>query len=96
MPGPVAPAGRQDTAEILDRLVKVEGHLRGIHHMVEQERRCVDILNQITAVRAALGQIAVRLLVDHLRCYMAVAIQGKSSEEKQTEAELSELHQKLV
>ena len=84
----------RDAPELLERLAKVEGQIRGIHRMVVQQRRCVDILNQIAAARAALDQIAVRLLVDHTRGCMAEAIQHGSGDEM--EAELSELLKRLL
>lgn len=84
----------RDAPELPGRLAKVEGQLRGIQRMVEQQRRCADILNQIAAVRAALDQIAVRLLVDHARGCVADAIQRGNGDEM--EAELSELLKRLL
>ena len=53
--------------QLLKRLRRVEGQVRGLERMVEEERYCVDVLTQITAVQAALDQVALGLLDDHAR-----------------------------
>ncbi len=53
--------------QLLKRLARVEGQVRGVSRMVEQDRYCVDVLTQINAARAALDQIALGLLDGHLR-----------------------------
>jgi DNA-binding FrmR family transcriptional regulator len=53
--------------EVLNRLARVEGQVRGLSRMVEQERYCIDVLTQIQAARAALDSIALSLLNDHVR-----------------------------
>jgi CsoR family transcriptional regulator, copper-sensing transcriptional repressor len=53
--------------EVLNRLARVEGQIRGLSRMVEQERYCIDVLTQIQAARAALDSIALSLLNDHVR-----------------------------
>ncbi|MGI8622646.1 MAG: metal-sensitive transcriptional regulator, partial [Solirubrobacteraceae bacterium] len=47
------------------RLSRVEGQVRGIQRMVEQDRYCIDILTQTSAIQAALDKVALRLLDDH-------------------------------
>jgi DNA-binding FrmR family transcriptional regulator len=49
------------------RLARVEGQVRGVSRMVEEERYCIDIVTQINAVRAALDKIALGLVDDHVR-----------------------------
>lgn len=58
------PAGQQD---IVNRLNRIEGQVRGITRMVEQDRRCIDLLTQLAAVSGALQGVALILLEGHLR-----------------------------
>lgn len=51
--------------QLLGRLRRIEGQIRGIEGMVEQERYCIDVLTQISAVQAALDKVALGLLDDH-------------------------------
>jgi DNA-binding FrmR family transcriptional regulator len=53
--------------QLLGRLRKVEGQVRGIERMVEDDRYCIDVLTQIGAVQAALDKVALGLLDDHAR-----------------------------
>jgi DNA-binding FrmR family transcriptional regulator len=57
--------------QLLKRLKRVEGQVRGIEGMVEDERYCIDVITQIGAVQAALDKVALGLLDDHTRhCVM--------------------------
>jgi CsoR family transcriptional regulator, copper-sensing transcriptional repressor len=57
--------------QLLKRLKRIEGQVRGIEGMVEDERYCIDVLTQIAAVQAALDKVALGLLDDHARhCVM--------------------------
>lgn len=61
-----APRGYSATREqLLKRLSRVEGQVRGIKGMVEEDRYCIDVLTQIGAVQAALDKVALGLLDDH-------------------------------
>jgi CsoR family transcriptional regulator, copper-sensing transcriptional repressor len=53
--------------ELLKRLARVEGQVRGVSGMVEEDRYCIDVLTQISAARAALEQISLGLLDGHAR-----------------------------
>ncbi|TML43370.1 MAG: metal-sensitive transcriptional regulator [Actinobacteria bacterium] len=53
--------------DLLKRLARVEGQVRGVSGMVEEDRYCIDIVTQINAVRAALDKIALGLVDDHVR-----------------------------
>jgi DNA-binding FrmR family transcriptional regulator len=53
--------------QLLKRLARVEGQIRGISRMVEDERYCIDVVTQINAARAALDKIALGLVDDHVR-----------------------------
>ena len=53
--------------QLLKRLRRIEGQVRGVERMVEDERYCIDVLTQIAAVQAALDKVALGLLDDHAR-----------------------------
>lgn len=53
--------------QLLKRLRRIEGQVRGVEGMVEDERYCIDVLTQISAVQAALDKVALGLLDDHAR-----------------------------
>lgn len=57
----------EDKGEILARLRRIEGQVRGLQKMVDNDEYCIDILTQITASSNALKKVAVRLLDDHIR-----------------------------
>jgi len=63
--------------DVLDRLARVEGHVRGIGRMVEEDKDCPDILIQIAAVRSALDNVGRILLEDHMEtCVLEAAKEG--------------------
>lgn len=72
----------------LRRLKLIEGQARGLHRMVEEDKYCIDILTQISAVQSALQAVALGLLEDHLGHCVTHAIQhgGSEAEEKIAEA----------
>ena len=53
--------------QLLKRLRRVEGQVRGVEKMVEEDRYCIDVLTQISAVQAALDKVALGLMDDHAR-----------------------------
>jgi DNA-binding FrmR family transcriptional regulator len=59
---------------LVKRLHRIEGQVRGIERMVEDERYCIDILTQIAAVSTALESVSVKLLEDHVRHCVADAL----------------------
>lgn len=77
-----------DKQRYVNRLKRIEGQARGIRAMVEDEKYCIDILTQISAMTSALEAVAVGLLGDHLRhCVVDAARQGdEQAEEKIREA----------
>lgn len=65
---------RQDKARILARLRRIEGQVRGIQRMIEEDRYCVDVLTQLSSVIAAARSIGLLLLEDHIRgCLLTAA-----------------------
>lgn len=77
-----------DKKRYLDRLKRIEGQARGISRMIDDEKYCIDILTQISAVTSALETVALGLLDDHLRHCVADAARtgGPEAEAKITEA----------
>lgn len=71
----------RDKANLLARLKRIEGQVRGISRMVEEDQYCVDILVQIAAVKAALNKVGLVLLEDHTRGCVGRAIQNDQGEE---------------
>jgi len=53
--------------QLRDRLARIEGQVRGVSRMVDEDRYCIDVLTQISAIRAALDKVALGLLDDHAR-----------------------------
>ena len=75
-------------SDLLKRLRRIEGQVRGLHQMVEEDRYCIDVLTQISAATKALESVAVGMLDDHLRHCVAEAVSrgGPEADEKLTEA----------
>jgi DNA-binding FrmR family transcriptional regulator len=73
--------------QLLKRLARVEGQVRGVSRMVEDDRYCIEVLTQISAVQAALDKIALGLLDDHARHCM----QGKGEAPTDPEQQVDEL-----
>jgi DNA-binding FrmR family transcriptional regulator len=67
----------------LKRLKTVEGHLRGVIRMVEEEAYCIDIIRQIQAVEAALNKVSAQILEEHLNSCVTTAIQGSDKKERE-------------
>jgi DNA-binding FrmR family transcriptional regulator len=65
-----------DRDELLSRLRKIEGQIRGIQRMVEEESYCVDVLTQISAVVSGMEKVGLKLLRDHMRGCVADAMRA--------------------
>lgn len=84
--------GYADSTEAhLKRLRRIEGQVRGIQRMIEDDAYCIDILTQVSAATKALESMALSLLDEHLRHCVAEAIQagGDEAELKVNEASLA-------
>lgn len=69
----------RDRAQLLRRLRRIEGQVRGIARMIEREEYCVDILQQTSALRAAIDAVAVLVLEDHVQgCVRTAAERGEA------------------
>lgn len=80
----------------INRLRRIEGQVRGLAQMVEDERYCIDILHQIQAVKSALGKVESAVLKDHAACCVGEAIRSGNAAEQQAKfAELVDLFEKV-
>lgn len=68
------------TQELLNRLARIEGHIRAIRQMVEADRACPDVLLQIAAVRSALNKVAKILVKEYAEQNLVDATQGGNLE----------------
>jgi len=73
----------RDNAEALRRLKNVEGHVRGVERMLEDNAYCIDIIRQIQAVQAALNKVSTMILEEHLNSCLITAVRGDSPEERE-------------
>ena len=64
-------------------LRRIEGQVRGVQKMIEDGKYCIDILNQINAVKGALGRVEEKILKKHFQHCVTDAIKGTSEQEKQ-------------
>ena len=70
------PGYSKDKDKVLARFRRIEGQVRGLHRMVEEDRYCIDVLTQVAAVKAALESVSLTLLEDHMEHCVAEAIQS--------------------
>src|SRR3990172_7332793 len=67
-------------AALMRRLNRIEGQVRGVAKMVEEDRYCIDVLTQISAIRSALGALAMQLLENHTKGCVRSAIRSGDGE----------------
>ena len=67
----------------LRRLKTIEGHLRGVIRMAEQDAYCIDVIRQIQAVEAALNKVSSQILENHLNSCVITAVQGNDKKERE-------------
>ena len=83
---------KQSKLPRLKRLSRIEGQVRGLARMVEEDRYCIDILTQIAAVRAALKRVEEEILQDHIaHCVEHAIVSGDADEQRRKIAELMEV-----
>ena len=78
-----------DSRALHNRLRRIEGQVRGLQRMVDEDAYCIDILTQVAAVQTALEQVAVNVLDGHVRHCVAGAVAG--TDEGEADAKLDEL-----
>jgi DNA-binding FrmR family transcriptional regulator len=84
----------QTKKNVKSRLARVEGQVRGLAQMVEQDRYCIDVITQVRAARAALAKVEQLILSDHLGSCVESAI--ASGDPAQQRAKVSELIEVLA
>ena len=72
-----------DSESTLRRMKTIEGHLKGITRMVEEDAYCIDVIRQIQAVQAALNKVSAKILEEHLSSCVITAIRGESEAERE-------------
>jgi DNA-binding FrmR family transcriptional regulator len=82
--GKEAPAYQGDKEALLRRLRRIEGQVRGVERMVDEERYCIDVVTQITAIQAALDKVALGLLEEHAQ-HCVIGGGADEQEERTTE-----------
>ncbi len=85
-----------DRDAYLRRLRRIEGQVRGLQAMVDEDRYCIDVLTQISAVTRALQEVAIGLLDEHLAHCVREAIEGGGPEADAKVAEASAAVARLV
>jgi len=76
------PGYSEDRRAVQARLSRIEGQVRGIRRMIDEDRYCIDVLTQVNAVKAALDKVALLLLDDHVEHCVADAVREGRGEEK--------------
>ena len=90
--GYVSTMGSKAKSARLRRLSRIEGQVRGLSRMVEEDRYCIDIVTQIAAVRAALAKVEEDILQDHIsHCVEHAIASGNADEQRKKVAELMEV-----
>jgi len=79
----------QNNDAVINRLSRIEGHVRGIKRMVEEDTPCPDLLVQVAAVRSALNSVGQIILEDHLRNCMVKAVQDGEFEDAMRDLKIS-------
>jgi DNA-binding FrmR family transcriptional regulator len=86
----------ENKPDLLARLRRVEGQVRGVQRMVTDDAYCIDILTQIAAANSALKKVAVALLEDHIRHCIAEGTEASGSEREARVVEASSAIDRLM
>jgi DNA-binding FrmR family transcriptional regulator len=78
--------------KLINRLRRIEGQVRGVARMLEEDRYCIEVLTQLRAVRAALARVETEMLKDHLdHCIETAIVSGDAKEQRIKASELINL-----
>jgi DNA-binding FrmR family transcriptional regulator len=72
----------KDRSKLQARLNRIEGQVRGISRMVDEDKYCIDVLTQVNAIKAALDQVGLLLLEDHVKGCVVDAVREGAGTEK--------------
>lgn len=76
------------------RLKTIEGHIRGIQRMLEEDAYCIDVIRQIQATQSALNKVSQMVLEDHMRDCVVTAVRGEDAKERERVLnEIAEVYQ---
>ncbi|WP_404454056.1 metal-sensing transcriptional repressor [Virgibacillus necropolis] len=78
---PVTPRTNEEKQAVVNRLKRIEGQVRGIQKMVEEDRYCVDVLVQISAINAALKKVGFTMMERHTKHCVSDAVQSGNGNE---------------
>ncbi|GEL77580.1 metal-sensitive transcriptional regulator [Tenuibacillus multivorans] len=78
---PVVPRTNSEKERVSNRLKRIEGQVRGLQKMIEEDRYCVDVLVQISAVKAALDKVGYQMLERHAKMCVTNAVKEGNGEE---------------
>src|SRR5471032_950099 len=85
-------AVNHDKPKLLNRLRRIEGQVRGVERMIDEDRYCIDVLTQLQAIRAAVVRVESEMLKGHLgHCIESAIVSGDQAEQRQKASELIEL-----
>jgi DNA-binding FrmR family transcriptional regulator len=84
----------REKEQLINRLKRIEGQVRGIQNMVENDRYCVDIITQISAINAAMKKVSLQLMENHTKHCVSDAIKSGNGEE--SISELMEVFERLT
>ena len=73
----------RDNQDTIRRLKSIEGHVRGIERMLEDDAYCIDVIRQVQAVQAALGKVNNLILDNHLNSCLITAVRGDDPEDRE-------------
>jgi DNA-binding FrmR family transcriptional regulator len=94
---PAAPGYTADKDKLLKRLARIEGQVRGVSRMIEDDRYCIDILTQLGAVDTALEAVAIKVLEEHVNhCVAAALVSGDEADASAKAAELLDAVQRFA
>lgn len=80
---------QDDKPKLLNRLRRIEGQVRGVARMLEEDRYCIDVLTQLQAIRAALTRVESEMLKGHLdHCIESAIVSGDQAEQRKKAGEL--------
>ncbi len=92
-----APGYTADKDKLLKRLARIEGQVRGVSRMIEDDRYCIDILTQLGAIDTALEVVAIKVLEDHVQhCVAAALASGDEGDASAKAAELLDAVQRFA
>jgi DNA-binding FrmR family transcriptional regulator len=69
--------------EAQKRLKTIEGHVRGIQRMLEEDAYCIDVIRQIQATQAALNKVSQKVLEEHMHSCVITAVRGEDADERE-------------